>query len=256
LSAFANNTANNEHKMGLIEADFARLRWECGILGNFSMKTENSGMATLLGGAAVAPPVMYRALKLAPKLYCADAGANTAVAMGIEPVAVVGDMDSITAATRAQLSCPVLLDTDQNTTDFEKILAYAAENVVICLGFLGQRLDHSLAAMNALSKFPSKRAILVGEEDICFLSPPDMQISARKGDRVSLFPMRESRGKSRGLHWPLDPHVFHPHAQTATSNRATGDEVHLYEVSGAMLVILPLSYLESVAESFLSMPED
>lgn len=216
------------------------------------MKTENSGIATLLGGAAVAPKVMSRVIQLAPRLYCADGGANIAAVLGIEPAAVVGDMDSITDATRAKLSCPVLLDTDQNSTDFEKILAYAPENIVVCVGFLGQRLDHSLAAMNALSKFPSKRAILVGDEDICFLSPPDLQIRSQKGDRVSLFPIRESRGKSRGLLWPLDPHVFHPHAQTATSNRATGDAVHLYEVSGAMLVILPLSYLESVVESFLS----
>lgn len=220
------------------------------------MKTGKSGIATLLGGATVDPQVMARALGLAPRLFCADGGANTALAMGLKPVSVVGDMDSITPDTLAQLSCPVLLDTDQNTTDFEKVLAHAAENIVICMGFLGQRLDHSLSAMNALSKFPDKRAILVGEEDICFLSPPDLRIKAQAGDRVSLFPMRESRGKSHGLHWPLDPHVFHPHKQTATSNRATGDAVHLYEVSGALLVILPLSYLASVVEGFLSTQAD
>lgn len=216
------------------------------------MKTSRSGIATLLGGAAVDSQVMALALRLSPKLYCADGGANTAVAMGLEPLSVVGDMDSITPDTLAQLSCPVILDLDQNSTDFEKVLAHAPEEIAICMGFLGQRLDHSLAAMNALSKFPDKRAILVGEEDICFLSPHDLQIKAQAGDRVSLFPMRESRGKSHGLHWPLDPHVFEPHMQTATSNRATGDAVHLYEVSGAMLVILPLSYLESVVEGFVS----
>ena len=225
-------------------------------MGNIFMKIGESGVATLLGGASVNPKVMELALRLAPTLFCADGGANTAVAMGLKPVSVVGDMDSITPDTLAVLDCPVLLDTDQNSTDFEKILAHVDENTVICMGFLGQRLDHSLAAMNALSKFPDKRAVLVGEDDICFLSPPDLQIKAQAGDRVSLFPMRESQAKSRGLHWPLDPHVFHPHKQTATSNRATGDAVHLYEVSGAMLVILPLSYLESVVEGFVSTPAD
>ena len=225
-------------------------------MGKIFMKFGESGVATLLGGASVNPKVMELALRLAPTLYCADGGANTAVAMGLKPVSVVGDMDSITPDTLAVLDCPVLLDTDQNSTDFEKILAHVDAKTVICMGFLGQRLDHSLAAMNALSKFPEKRAILVGEEDICLLSPPDLQIKAQAGDRVSLFPMRESQAKSRGLHWPLDPHVFHPHKQTATSNRATGDAVHLYEVSGAMLVILPLSYLESVVEGFVSTPAD
>lgn len=218
------------------------------------MSTGNSRNATLLGAAAVDGQVMALALRLAPTLYCADGGANTALALGLKPVAVIGDMDSVTPETLAKLDCPALRDTDQDSTDFEKILAHVEEDVLICMGFLGQRLDHSLAAMNALSKFPDKRAILVGEEDICFLSPPDLHLTAQAGDRVSLFPMRESRGKSHGLHWPLDPHVFHPHLRTATSNRASGDAVHLYEVSGALLVILPLSYLEAVVAGFLSTP--
>lgn len=220
------------------------------------MKTDKSAIATLLGGAAVDPQIMALALKLAPNLYCADGGANTAVAMGLAPVSVLGDLDSITDDTRARLSCPVIHVADQDSTDFEKVLARVEEDILLCMGFLGERLDHSLAAMNALSKFPQKRAVLVGEKDICFLSPPEIEIKAQEGDRVSLFPMRESQAKSRGLHWPLDPHVFHPHKQTATSNRATGDAVHLYEVSGAMLVILPLRYLESVVEGFVSTQAD
>jgi thiamine pyrophosphokinase len=219
------------------------------------MITEETRVATLLGAADVDPRILAQALRLAPRLYCADGGANTALEMGLEPASVVGDLDSISAEARARLACPVLHDSDQDTTDFEKILGHVDEDVLICMGFLGQRLDHSLAAMNALSKFPDKRAILVGDKDVCFLSPPEMRIEATPGDRVSLFPMRESRGRSLGLQWPLDPHVFHPHQRTATSNRASESVVHLYEMSGALLVILPLSYLESVVSGFLNTPE-
>ena len=70
------------------------------------MKTGESRIATLLGGAAVEPQVMALALRLAPNLYCADGGANTAVDMGLEPLSVVGDMDSITPDTVAALTCP------------------------------------------------------------------------------------------------------------------------------------------------------
>jgi len=211
-------------------------------------------MATLLGAADADPQTLAQALQLAPRLYCADGGANTALDMGLAPVSVIGDLDSLAPEARARLACPILHDTDQDSTDFEKILSHVSEDILICMGFLGQRLDHSLAAMNALSKFPDKRAILVGDEDICFLSPPEMRIDATPGDRVSLFPMRKSRGKSHGLHWPLDPHVLHPHKRTATSNRASDSVVHLYEVSGALLVILPQSYLAAVVTAFLSMP--
>lgn len=216
------------------------------------IKFKNHGIATLLGGANVPATTVASALTLAPRLFCADGGANTAVSMGLDPISVIGDLDSITQETQEQLTCPVHHDHDQNSTDFEKILGHVTEDILICLGFLGQRLDHSLAAMTALTKFPKKRAILVGEEDICFLAPPTISFDARAGDRVSLYPISESRARSRGLRWPLDTHAFHPERQTATSNEAKGGQVELYDIQGSMLIILPGHFLEPVVSELIN----
>ena len=208
------------------------------------MVSAANNTAILLGGAAIDSAVLDRALSLSPRLICADGGANTAVELGLRPEAVVGDMDSVTQDTRAALDLPFHHDTDQETTDFEKALAFAKADILICMGFLGQRLDHSLAAMNALTKFPQKRAILVGTDDICFLSPPDVTLDTAEGDRVSLFPMTSASARSTGLRWPLDGLSLDPVSRIGTSNQATGGRVALTGVTGKILVILPLSHLE------------
>jgi thiamine pyrophosphokinase len=213
-----------------------------------------SSIATLLGGAAVDRDILSQALRLAPQLYCADGGANTAVKLGVSPVAVIGDLDSISSEAEAKLDCPVHLVEDQNSTDFEKCLGFIPDNILICLGFLGQRLDHSLAAMNALAKFPNKRAILVGDGDICFLAPREIDFKAEVGDRVSLFPLTRTHAKSRGLLWPLDRLEFTPTGQIATSNQAARTMVQLYDISGSALVILPVRFLDQIVKRMVSTP--
>lgn len=217
------------------------------------MTSELISIATLLGGAAVDTEELNSILALAPRLYCVDGGANTALSLNLSPMAVIGDLDSLSdeAATKYQdLLCPV---DDQNSTDFEKSLSHVSDKVLICIGFLGQRLDHSIAAMNALAKFPNTRAVLVGDGDICFLAPRKISFETVVGDRVSLFPLSPTRAKSHGLLWPLDPLSFAPSGQIATSNKACESRVELYDISGEMLVILPRRYLPKIIEIMVNM---
>ena len=58
---------------------------------------------TLIGAGRVGRAALADALSLAPHVVAADGGANMAVRAGLVPEAVIGDLDSVAAATRAAL---------------------------------------------------------------------------------------------------------------------------------------------------------
>ena len=80
----------------------------------------------------------------------ADGGGERLLAAGIEPDAVVGDLDSLSAAAQKQLSDRLVRDTGPDSSDLEKAVAWAwargADDIVV-VGWSGSRLDHTLAAL-------------------------------------------------------------------------------------------------------------
>jgi thiamine pyrophosphokinase len=133
----------------------------------------HSGLGvTLLGAGEVNAASVTEALTIAPCLVAADGGADRALALGLEPEAVLGDLDSISPAARAAIA-PGRLHriAEQEGTDFDKCLAHVEAPFFLALGFGGGRLDHTLAAMATLARHPGRRLVWVGGEDVAFLAP-------------------------------------------------------------------------------------
>ncbi len=206
-------------------------------------------MLTLLGGGATEKPDLIRSLAIAPRLICADSGGDVALAWGLIPELVIGDLDSVDLAGLAAAGVPAAKVDDQNSTDFEKCLATVQAPVVLAVGFMGMRLDHQLAALNALAKFPDQSVILIGEVDICFLCPTYLRLMLPVGERLSIFPMSICRCKSRGLAWPLDGLEMRPDGQVGTSNRVSESEVSIEVESGKPICVLPKQHLELVVNA-------
>jgi thiamine pyrophosphokinase len=210
-----------------------------------------AGPVTLVGAGPVAPSQLEAALELAPEAVAADGGGNLALPGGHAFRAVIGDMDSLAdpVALRAAGAAlhPIL---EQDSTDLEKCLRSIEAPLIIGLGFLGGRIDHHLAAMNALVKHPGP-VVLVGGDDLCFVCPPELSLDLAPGTRVSLFPMGPVQGGSEGLRWPVHGIVFGPDARIGTSNVALGP-VRLAFDAPRMLVILPETQLGQVAERLAS----
>ncbi len=180
----------------------------------------------------------------------ADGGGDVPLPGGGQYLAVIGDMDSLgnSAGLRAA-GVPLHALAEQETTDLEKCLYSVEAPLFLCLGFLGGRVDHELAAMNVLAKYPEKRVVLVGAEDLCFLCPSDFSIELPPRTRVSLFPMGHVVGMvSEGLRWPVSGLAFEPGALIGTSNEATGGTVRLGFDAPRMLVLLPAVFVAAVAE--------
>jgi thiamine pyrophosphokinase len=207
-----------------------------------ALSTEEN--VTLLGGGAVRAEILNEALSFAPKLVAADGGAAKALALGHMPECVVGDFDSLDEKARAQIAPERLFHIpEQDSTDFEKALMCIAAPVILGVGFTGARIDHELAVYATLARFPDRRCVILGEEDLCFIAPPVFNLPTRPGDRVSLFPMGAVTGRSEGLRWPIEGISFAPDGRVGTSNIASGEQVSLYFDTPGMMVILSRAML-------------
>lgn len=215
------------------------------------MIVNHNAPVTLVGGGEVSARDVDRAVKVGPKLVAADGGAIAAVAHGLVPTAVIGDFDSIDEATKAALQAETLHHfKDQDSTDFDKCLRNIEAPLILGIGFAGARLDHHLANLNTLVRFPTKRCILLGEKDAAFLAPPTLSLDLAEGTPVSLFPLGAVEGISEGLKWPISGLNFAPDGQIGTSNEATGP-ISLSFTSPKMLIVLPESTFEVAADALL-----
>ena len=203
---------------------------------------------TLAGGGPFGAPDLRAALALAPHAVGVDGGADALAVHGIVPELVIGDMDSLRGAippgTRA---LPV---TEQETTDFGKCLAHIAAPLFIGVGFLGGRLDHTLAALSVLLQHADTRVVLLGEKDVAFVAPPEWAISVEPGARASFYPLMPCRGvASRGLRWPVEGLEMRAGGQIGTSNEAVEARISAsFDPPGAV-TILPKRYLGAVVGS-------
>lgn len=205
-----------------------------------------SEKVTLLGGGELSAASVSECLTRAPNLVVCDGAAATALAMGLTPARVVGDLDSLDAATRARLDPETILEIrEQDSTDFEKALRTTEAPLILGAGFMGLRLDHELACYNALVRHADRACILVGEHDICFHAPPRLRLGLVPGARVSLFPLAEVTVTSTGLEWPLDALTLAPWGRVGTSNRAVEEVVEIVADAPGLLVILPRDGLDA-----------
>ncbi|MDD8024642.1 MAG: thiamine diphosphokinase [Paracoccaceae bacterium] len=202
---------------------------------------------TLLGGGAVTAADVHDALTIAPLLVAADGGGDRALALGLMPAAVIGDMDSLSAAGRARLGARVHEIPEQDSTDFGKCLLHVAAPFYLALGFTGLRLDHTLATLSYVAARATQSVIVLAEEDLIFRAPSELTLDLPLGARFSLFPFGAVTGRSSGLRWPIDGLELTPSGRVGTSNEVAGP-VGL-SLSGPCLVVLPKVHLPAVIDA-------
>lgn len=203
---------------------------------------QTSTFVTLLGAGDATIAQIRMAMELAPILIAADGGANTAIRHDLTPDAVIGDFDSVTedilrgipADRQHRIS-------EQDSTDFDKALRSVDAPLSIGVGFTGARLDHTLAALNVLVRYPSRRCLLISDQDVVVLLPPRLEFALTQGTRVSLFPFGPARISSTGLKWETEGMDFSPSGKIGTSNEALGGPIALLTSAPVILLVLPIA---------------
>ena len=204
---------------------------------------------TLVAAGPVSARNLQIARRRAPVVVAVDGGADRALGLGAEPVAVIGDLDSLGDAARHRLAGVLHPISEQETTDFDKALRSIRAPFVIALGVLGGRLDHELAALSTLVAQTRRPVIALGREDVAFAAPLHLVLTLRAGDRLSLFPFARVSGQSLGLDWPIDGLDFRPDGRIGTSNCVSDGEVSLRFDGAGVLVILPRNRLDAVLDA-------
>ena len=205
---------------------------------------------TLVGAGAFDLEMVEAARRIAPVLVAADGGADRLASLRLTPEAVIGDMDSLADPARWQRGPGAYIHlAEQDSTDFEKCLYATEAPFYLAVGFTGRRIDHTLAVFHALLRYPEKRVILVGEDEVSALVPPGavLRLAVSPGARVSVYPLVPvTATHSRGLAWPVDGLEMAPGQRIGTSNMASQPVIEIGFGGPGALVMLERAALASL----------
>jgi thiamine pyrophosphokinase len=199
--------------------------------------------ALVIANGDLPPFAAWQALlRQDPLLICADGGADRLWALRVKPHVIIGDLDSLSAATRNHLQdVTVIHVADQNNTDLEKALDYLlARNSghVTALGVTGLRGDHTLANFCILLKYHRRMSLSFRDAyaDIRVVEG-QYECVAAPGTRVSLLPMEPCQDvTTKGLQWDLENAHLAAGVRESISNRVRTNPVQITVGSGRLLL--------------------
>ncbi|MCG3155437.1 MAG: hypothetical protein DKINENOH_02043 [bacterium] len=168
----------------------------------------------------------------AQAVICADGGANRARERGLLPDFVVGDLDSVTPATRAACATAAFIHyPSQYATDLEKALTFAVEcefRAALLVGITGLRCDHQLVNLNIAEKFCARIALETHDDfgigSFIMPGPAPAVFASFAGQQISLIAFRRAAGiTTTGLKYPLNHEALEWAVRDGLSNEALAD---------------------------------
>lgn len=174
-------------------------------------------------------------------IIAADGAANKLVKIGIKPQMVIGDLDSLHEEHKDKL--PLHFHYDQNYCDFEKSLAYLAQQHLlptIIVGVNGGCLDHVLNNINHfidtnnLIYAPPVYGLTIKEQTI-------KTFSLSFNTKLSLFGIPHAKVTTEGLKWNLKKSLLTFPGKNSCFNRSTHEEVTITVHEGSVIVFIYLS---------------
>jgi len=207
--------------------------------------------AVIIGnGEAHIGPRLRRVLDEAALIVCADGGATHALAAGVRPTVIVGDLDSTPPAVLAYWQAqgvpverhPVAKD----ETDLELAIGWArgrGATEVALLATLGGRLDQTLANVLLLS-LPAFADLTLRLEDeqtslALLRGGQALTIEGTLGDTISLLPLSEvAQGvRTAGLRYPLHGEPLYRGPTRGVSNELQVSPARVSLEQGLLLVV-------------------
>ena len=206
-------------------------------------------VVVVAGGERLRPDVATL-LQGEGRVLAADGGLERARALGLEPDAVVGDMDSVAPEALAEAELRgvrvVRHPTAKDATDLElaldEALALAPRQVVV-IGDGGGRLDHLLSALLLLGS-PRYAAVQVDAQvgdALVQVVRGDRELEGAPGETISLLALhgRADGVTTEGLEYPLARETLEPGSSRGVSNVFIGRTARVRVGHGVVLVVRP-----------------
>lgn len=166
------------------------------------------------------------------------------------PLAVVGDMDSLSAERQNAFRDILVTVAEQDDNDMTKAMSWVlrehpeVQDIVI-LGATGLREDHTIGNLGLLMEYTrlfdlgGRKVSIVSDFGTAFAVTDSCDLHLGEGRRFSFFTADNSlKVTSEGLQWPLDDVVFDAWWK-ATLNRTTEPIVslHFNHPSAALVMV-------------------
>jgi thiamine pyrophosphokinase len=181
-------------------------------------------------------------------LYAADGGTRHALALGLLPSVVIGDLDSLTPDDRQRLEAGGAriqqYPRDKDKTDLELALEAAiqtGQNEIRIVGGLGGRLDQTLGNLSLVNDPRLSKHDIRFDDGVeeAFFTRSRCEIRGRPAEVVSLIPWGvEATGVyTEGLRWPLHGETLSPDKTRGISNELLGDTASVIVGAGLLLIV-------------------
>lgn len=145
----------------------------------------------------------------AKRIICCDGSVIKLLEAGLQPSAVVGDLDSLTDEISEGYGDILYADYDQETNDLTKAFKWCYERgyrKIAILGATGKREDHTLGNISLLAEYV-RTAYIIMVTDTGIFTPynASCRIDSFPGQQVSIFSVNpETKITSVGLKYKLD----------------------------------------------------
>ena len=178
-------------------------------------------------------------LNNAPFVVCCDGAADSYIATGRVPDAIVGDGDSISAENREKFAHLLHIISEQESNDQTKAVRYLLEHGmrrIAIVGATGRREDHTIGNISLLIEYARKGSEVCSFTDHGVFVPCNGTTThkCRKGQQVSIFSITARDLSAEGLLYPI--YDFNNWWQ-GTLNECTGDEFTIKATGEYLLFI-------------------
>lgn len=159
-------------------------------------------------------------LRTADLIVCCDSASNVRrlERLGLEPSAIVGDMDSTPESIRKRYQDRIFKVDEQDYNDLNKAFlwlrgAHPEIKDIHILGYSGGHDAHTLGNLSYLMYWEQRyslsaagvRVDMVSDRSTAFAISDSCELHVGEGRKVSVFPSDPTINiKSSGLKWPLD----------------------------------------------------
>lgn len=202
----------------------------------------------VLGGDPPSNALLLKVCQNADFVLCADAGATVLKKNHILPMAVIGDMDSVSEEVLtwcAQKGASIYhLNPIKDETDgcaaLDLALSLGATDITL-LGALGGRMDHALGNLTLLLRAHKHHAtarLRSDTEEICLITGKET-LCGKIGQLLSLLPLGPDVlvKQTSGLAYPLKDKVMPVDFPLGISNVFTEDAAVVWVGRGMLLAI-------------------
>ena len=185
--------------------------------------------------------IPLRRLNEADVIVCCDGATANLIKFGLEPTAIVGDLDSLSEEIKAKYTDRLFHNPDQNTNDLTKATIWCEakeyKNITI-LGATGLREDHTLGNIGLLTSYAKRGLNVEMVTDYGVFTPicRTTKFKSFLGQAISVFSQNnETLVSTKNLEYPIKKGKLTEYWM-GTLNKSLGNWFEIEMNSGSVIV--------------------